>query len=843
MRTLFEESATLSIRKHLALLAAFLFFSTGILLTQQFQEALNLREPLTEKQMQSILKNVPIGIGVEENRVFIQVNDYVLKLTGYTQEEFIGQSARMLYPSQEEFDDTGAELYRQLAEKGVGSVETRWMAKDGSIRHVLLSSSPLDSADLSEGITFTVLDISENKLAEERFTRMFRSNPASMAISILPMRYFTDVNEAFLKTLGYSWEEVIGKTSEELGLFFDKEEQESLAAKLAVDGSIRDFELQVRRRDGAVLTGLFSGEIIQDQKDFYFLTVMIDVTEAKRIEKALQTQTRRFLIGLTALIFALLLLVARLAIILRQRKAAGESLRESEENFRFLVNYSYDLIWKLSSAGVLLYVSSSWKVILGYEPARMIDERFHTIVHPDDILDCEKYMSEVLESKKAQPGHQYRVKHANGTWRWHEGSMTPVFTDAGSFLYFVGVSRDITDRKQAEKQLREDEAKYRSIIESSPVGYHIYDLQEDGRLVFNMYNRSADNILHTEHERFMGLDILLAFPALAGTGVPEMYRAVARGELETQNFEVSYDHGGIHGVYEVRVFRGAPDQAVVNFVDISERKLAEDAIKQAQKIVAEKNKELEQIVYVTSHDLRSPLVNVEGFSRELEYALMRINSALEPGDKNPVEIVERVNMEFHEMEQSLKHIRNSARQMDNLLKGLLKLSRSGRAALHIQPLNMGELIGQVCASFAYRLQETGSELIVEKLPDCMGDSVQVTQVFSNLIENALKYRDPNRVGKVRLFGTIESNRAVYRVEDNGIGIAENHQEVIFELFHRLNPKDSEGEGLGLTIARQIVGRMDGELLVESKPGVGSVFIVRLPKAEERKSIVGKGTSL
>jgi signal transduction histidine kinase len=237
---------------------------------------------------------------------------------------------------------------------------------------------------------------------------------------------------------------------------------------------------------------------------------------------------------------------------------------------------------------------------------------------------------------------------------------------------------------------------------------------------------------------------------------------------------------------------------------------------------------------VASHDLRSPLVNVDGFSRELQYSIKAIGGVLDENTSPPAALEQILRAELPDMEKSLDRIRNSTRQMDTLLKGLLKLSRSGRAALHIASLDMNELMRQVCASFAFHIQETDVELTVQELPTCLGDAVQLTQVFANLIDNAIKYRHPQRQCQVRIHGQVEGTRAVYRVEDNGIGIAENHQKNIFELFHRLNPAANEGEGLGLTIARQVLDRLDGEIKVESRPGVGSAFLVSLPHAPGRK---------
>ena len=178
---------------------------------------------------------------------------------------------------------------------------------------------------------------------------------------------------------------------------------------------------------------------------------------------------------------------------------------------------------------------------------------------------------------------------------------------------------------------------------------------------------------------------------------------------------------------------------------------------------------------------------------------------------------------------ALRHIRNSTRQMDGLLKGLLKLSRLGRAALEIRPLDMNELLARVASTFQYQIREAGADLRVANLPPCRGDDVQVVQVFANLIGNALKFREPTRPAVIAVSGVAEYGRCVYCVADNGIGIPPDKLEKIFELFHRLDPAKTEGEGLGLTIVRQILGRLQGEIRVESTPGVGSRFTVSLPK--------------
>jgi len=257
------------------------------------------------------------------------------------------------------------------------------------------------------------------------------------------------------------------------------------------------------------------------------------------------------------------------------------------------------------------------------------------------------------------------------------------------------------------------------------------------------------------------------------------------------------------------------------------------SLRRSEKHLAARNRELEQLVYVASHDLRSPLVNVDGFSRELEYSLKDIGVLLKADARDPVALEQLVRDELPEMEQSLERIRKSTRQMDLLIKGLLKLSRSVRGALQVQPIDMNGLMRDLAGSCAFQTNEQGIELTIDNLPPCRGDLSQLNQVFANLIDNAIKYRDQSRQTRIHISGEVNRESALYRVTDNGIGIADNHQANIFELFHRLNPADAEGEGLGLTAVKQILARLDGDIHVESQLGSGSVFIVALPAVTKR----------
>jgi len=276
---------------------------------------------------------------------------------------------------------------------------------------------------------------------------------------------------------------------------------------------------------------------------------------------------------------------------------------------------------------------------------------------------------------------------------------------------------------------------------------------------------------------------------------------------------------------------GKPVQYVAIRTDITQRKADEEALHRLAAELAEKNKELEAIVYTVSHDLRSPLVNVQGFGKQLNRACDTIRAAVTaaphgqvPAEKltQPVEVT---------IPQALKFINAGVNKMETLLAGLLRYSRLGRVALSVRPINLNGLLAEILAAMKFQLDEVQAEVHVEPLPTCLGDNVQTSQVFANLLDNAVKYRDPRRPLRVHIRGSVEGGQAIYAVSDNGMGIAPQHQTKVFEIFHRLDPDTTAGEGLGLTIAQRVLERQKGRIWVESRAGEGSTFFVSLPALE------------
>jgi chemotaxis family two-component system sensor kinase Cph1 len=170
-------------------------------------------------------------------------------------------------------------------------------------------------------------------------------------------------------------------------------------------------------------------------------------------------------------------------------------------------------------------------------------------------------------------------------------------------------------------------------------------------------------------------------------------------------------------------------------------------------------------------------------------------------------------------------------KMETLLAGLLRYSRLGRVALTIRPLNVNGMLAEILAAMTFQLEEAHAEVQVDALPTCLGDNTQTSQVFANLLDNALKYRHPDRPLRVTISAVPADGQVVYSVSDNGVGIAPQHQSKVFEIFHRLNPDSTPGEGLGLTIAQRVLERQNGRIWVESRSGEGSTFLVSLPAVE------------
>lgn len=493
-------------------------------------------------ELNTLIKAAPLGIGLISNRVFIHINDRVCQMTGYSKAELVGHNSRLLYPTQEDYDYVGQEKYRQIRQRGVGMVETRWRRKDGQIIDVLLSSSPIDARNLKRGVIFTALDITEQKKTERalQFTQFATDHAGEAMFWVTPDARFMYVNDAACRNLGYSRQELL---------------------KMSV------FDIDP------------------------------------------------------------------------------------------------------------VFPPSQW-------PQHWSQIRQQSVV--------------TLEScHKAKNGHVFPV-------------------------------------------------------------------------------------------------------------------------LITTNFLV----------YEGREY----DCAIVR--DISERKTAEEAQQRLMQQLQLKNEELQSILFIASHDLRSPLVNIRGFAGELEKSFAQLEALLAAEHLGETARSQLDAMLKTDIPESLGLITAGSRKMENLLTGLLQLNRIGTTQLCPITLDMNRMFKRIVENFRYRMRQIDIAIdIDESLPACRGDAVLINQVFTNLIDNAIKYRRPGRAAHIHVSARTEDKAVVYCVADNGVGIGQEYLDKVFEVFYRLNPdSEKDGEGLGLTIVRRILDRQDGRVWLKSTPDIGTSVYVQLPRA-------------
>ena len=257
----------------------------------------------------------------------------------------------------------------------------------------------------------------------------------------------------------------------------------------------------------------------------------------------------------------------------------------------------------------------------------------------------------------------------------------------------------------------------------------------------------------------------------------------------------------------------------------------EDAVNERTADLKRANDEIQRFAYIVSHDLRSPLVNVLGFTSELNASLKPLNELLDNAEKAAPGVVsaEAKLAVREDLPEAIGFIRSSTQKMDRLINAILQLSRQGQRVVTPERLNMAALLGSVADGVRHRLGEAGAEIIVEAgVPDVVSDRLVMEQVFGNLVDNAVKYLKPGRPGLIRLRGWREPGRFVFEVEDNGRGVAPKDHERIFDLFRRAGTQDQPGEGLGLAHVRALVYRLGGVITCASDLDKGATFRISLP---------------
>lgn len=265
--------------------------------------------------------------------------------------------------------------------------------------------------------------------------------------------------------------------------------------------------------------------------------------------------------------------------------------------------------------------------------------------------------------------------------------------------------------------------------------------------------------------------------------------------------------------------------------EIVQRERSEKAVRASEERYRQMVKELRDFSTAVSHDLRAPLINFKGFSKEIKAALdvtrPVIDTALTAlSEKRKKEVTAAF---YEDIPEALDFIDASVSKMERLINSILKLSRLGRRELKPETLDMNEIVQDTLKSLGHQIKACGIEVSVRDLPETRADKVSMEQVFSNLLSNAINYLDPGRTGEIEIAGESRLDENVFQIRDNGRGIQNFDIEKVFNLFERLGNDSVAGEGMGLAYVRALIRRHGGDVFCESEYGAGSKFTFTISK--------------
>jgi PAS domain S-box-containing protein len=270
--------------------------------------------------------------------------------------------------------------------------------------------------------------------------------------------------------------------------------------------------------------------------------------------------------------------------------------------------------------------------------------------------------------------------------------------------------------------------------------------------------------------------------------------------------------------------------------DVTARKQAEEKLRRYSAELAEINDELTRFTQIVSHDLRAPVVSLKGFSADLRDS---IDTLLKPGEDLLASLPEPQRAAVAEalqeaIPEALSFIENAATRMDHLIGALIRLSRVGYREFHMEELDAGALMRDTARALAHQIERSHIAVEIGPLPRIVSDRAAIEQVFGNLLDNAIKYLDPQRPGHIDVSAEEMADAVIFHVRDNGRGIAQEEMHKVFEPFRRAGAEDVPGEGMGLAFVRALLHRLGGKIECQSQPGAGTTFSFTLPRSGREK---------
>lgn len=399
----------------------------------------------------------------------------------------------------------------------------------------------------------------------------------------------------------------------------------------------------------------------------------------------------------------------------------------------------------------------------------------------------------------------------------------------GKFLLFNPAASNILGTSATDTPVSDWSSTYGCYLPDGKTPYPPYDLPLARSLRGEAVD--ADEIFVRNERRPQGVWIsVTGRPLLDATGEVQGGVVVVRDTTAMKHAEVALRQQNEH--LEERVRERTAELAATN------------------QDLAEKNRENEMFVYSVSHDLRSPLVNLQGFSAELALGCRELRALLADGGV-PSSVRERgLGLVEGDMADSIRYLEVAVLRLGSIMDALLRLSRAGRVEYHPQALELGPIVECIVESMSGTAGERDATVTVRELPSCWGDPNAIEHIFANLIGNALNYLDPKRPGVVEIGSLdpaqngegVRPNREItYFVRDNGLGIPEAYRSKVFQAFQRVHPGAAQGEGMGLAIIQRVIERHGGRIWFDSVHGQGTTFYVALPTPPEPIGLPSRST--
>ncbi len=737
---------------------------------------------VSQEHFSSLLGKNPLPVfildvetGDPEEYTFLTANEAACDQYGYSEDEFGKMKLLDLHPEEdikEVLEDVAPSRGLKYGEYS-STRPGRHVIKDGSVIYVDITSNRIiyegrqAKVAIARNITERIQAKKSLQESEERYRMLVERNHAG--VTLVQDGKLNFVSERVAEILGYDVNEIEGKSP------LDFLHVEDVAV----------MEENMRRRQAGL-----------DVPDIYPVRAVRKGGELRMLE----------IIGSLVTWNGKPALLGSVVDVTEQRKAE-ETLRESEENLRRMLDAVEDLVYVCTSDHTIDFVNKAFaeelqKEAVGKSCYEAVFDRDKPCVgcNLGGVIDGETERYEIANNKSER---MYDVIH------------TP-FSKADGTLCAIHFMRDITERKKMEEKLKYNYALLETQQEVSPDGILVVD--ENMEMVsFNQ--RFVDmwklpsKIVDTSSDEIAINSVLdkLIDPEEFVSRVNYLYE---HPELKSRE-EVLLKDGRVFDRHSSPMFSSDGEYLgrIWFFRDITERKQAEEALKEVKEDLERKNEEMEAFVYTAAHDLRTPLISVRGF---LDLMKKQLEGRLDEKSK------------FY-MERVMKN----AEHFDNLLGDLLEFSQVGVDTGQRDEINLSALAREVAYETARSYDIEASLAISEKLPIVNMQSSRVYQLLKNLIDNSVRFKRSEiplelEIGVVPEEDDIPAGHVSVYVRDNGIGIEEDIHGEIFGLFSRPAANSEEGTGVGLAIVKRIVEEEGGSIRVESTPGEGTTFYFSLP---------------